>query len=322
MKTIQLLNQQQLSQPVAIALARHRVLRESHPCLPRRSASDFAARLGWMLEHGRVLALCEGEDVLAYWASFRIDNFRNLGPGEYCPDWANGARVDLDVTTRIRCYRLLYREMAARAVSQGTPVHAISVYAHDEAAMEALSLSGFGRIVTDRVRTMADLQNMLSAATRQKSAVTIRLASGNDSAALCQFNGQLAQHLGASPVFLPAPRAWGAQEWRDWLQEDGNVALVAVQQGEICGYIKAEGSQFDVSYSLEDPANLSISGLFVAPELRGQQIARQLLAALVDYGLQQGRSFMAVDCETTNLEALGFWSRFFEPVNWSYERRI
>jgi hypothetical protein len=31
---------------------------------------------------------------------------------------------------------------------------------------------------------------------------------------------------------------------------------------------------------------------------------------------------ISVDCETTNLEAYGFWSRWFWPVSWSLERRV
>ena len=47
-----------------------------------------------------------------------------------------------------------------------------------------------------------------------------------------------------------------------------------------------------------------------------------LLAALVRYAKSVGKEIVSVDFESTNLEAYGFWTRWFLPVTWSLERRV
>jgi GNAT superfamily N-acetyltransferase len=88
------------------------------------------------------------------------------------------------------------------------------------------------------------------------------------------------------------------------------------------GYIKAQEPQFDVSYAVHGDETLGINGMFVEPEHRGTGIAQALLAATAREANRRGLRVLSVDHETANIEADGFWGRYFEPVSWALERRI
>ena len=59
-----------------------------------------------------------------------------------------------------------------------------------------------------------------------------------------------------------------------------------------------------------------------AAQARRAGVGGALLAALARVAAAAGRDLVSVDCETTNPEAYGFWSRWFHPVSWSLERRV
>jgi GNAT superfamily N-acetyltransferase len=88
------------------------------------------------------------------------------------------------------------------------------------------------------------------------------------------------------------------------------------------GYIKAQEPQFDVSYAVHGPETLGINGMFVERDHRGTGVAQALLGAMARDGAQRGLSVLSVDHETANIEADGFWGRYFEPLSWALERRI
>ena len=48
----------------------------------------------------------------------------------------------------------------------------------------------------------------------------------------------------------------------------------------------------------------------------------RLLSALTREGLRRDKRMISVDCEAHNPEARLFWTRYFRPVSWSFERRF
>ena len=100
------------------------------------------------------------------------------------------------------------------------------------------------------------------------------------------------------------------------------IAFVAVFSGAPVGYIKAQEPQFDVSYAVHGDETLGINGMFVEREHRGTGVAQALLGAMANEGERRGHQVLSVDHETANIEADGFWSRYFAAVSWALERRV
>lgn len=301
-----------------IAALRHRGLRERLPFLPERSESGYAGKIGWMGEHGVLLGLWREGKLSAFMGGFLIENFRNAGPGCFSPEWSNGAA---DPATAFDDYRLLYRAMAPEWLRLGGRLHALSLLSGQDAALEALSLLGFGRIVMDAA---APTRSILEKAGKDPGVegFSVRRAGPADAEALAAMNAALADHIAASPVLMPGTRGDDAQEWRAWFSETDAVVFLAEDGKGPIGYIQAQEPQFDVSDSVHAPDCLAIDGMFCDPAIRGRGIGRALLGTLAAHALDSGKAIMSVDCETHNLEAYAFWTRFFEPVAWGQERRV
>ncbi len=308
----------------SLAAAEHGRLLKALPFLPLRSASSFAPRIEWMARNGTVLGLYDKAELSAFFGLFVIEDFRNAGMGCLCPDWCHGAAPG---TRAFDSYRALYREIAPAFIEKGCRIHAAGAYATDLAANEALCLTGFGRIVMDAARPTAELAAELAKlggadGAAGAGAPAVRAALPSDAEALAALDSILASHIASAPVFMPNTHGSDPGEWVEWLGRSDAVAMVAETDEGILGFIKAENPQFDVTYAVHDESVLAIDGFFVRPELRGRGIGRALLSALVSHAQAAGKSLMSVDCETMNPEAYAFWTRFFKPVSWSYERRV
>jgi GNAT superfamily N-acetyltransferase len=299
-----------------LALRAHAQLRVRLPWLPARVSADFAARIGWVTRHGVVVGMYAGRELTAFLGAFAVDDFRHAGPGSVGPEWCHGFAAGVDVAAACR---QLYRHLAPALIARGCPIHAFSFYASAAPAVEAMGLTGFGRIAMDAACPTADLLQTLAAA---GGPAAIRRATADDAAALAALDVQLAAHLSAAPVLMPRPRGRDAAQWREWLADPQRVAVAAWHEGEAVGFIKAERPQPDVSYAAHGDATLAINGMCVAAGSRRLGLGAALLAQLAHWAAAAGRTLVSVDCETTNLEAYGFWSRWFRPVSWSLERRV
>ena len=316
-----------------VAALCHARLVAQAPHLPRRVAEDYQGKLAWLVEHGIVLGLWRDGQLAAFLGGFRIENFRHAGPGVFSPDWANGAA---DPAAAFDDHRALYRAIAPLWLDADARLHAVAVLASAAESIEALSLTGFGRIVLDAAAPTSDVVARTGAgatagvatagsATDDDSTaagVTTRRATGDDAEAIAAMEERLAAHIGASPVFFPNPRGDDATWWRTWLAEPTSVAVLAESAGAPIGYVKAEDPQDDVSDVVHDPTCLAINGMWCDPSARGRGVGTALVSALAAHAATAGKTLMSVDCETHNLEAYGFWTRFFAPVTWGFERRI
>jgi GNAT superfamily N-acetyltransferase len=315
---IRLLDAKDISSAAELSLRMHESLRLNLPFLPPRRAEDLAQRLHWILDNGKLLGLFDGPELAAFLGGFRLDDFRNAGPGFYSPDWCHGHAAGIPAA---EAYRPLYRELATVALSLGCRIHALSVYASELETTEVFSLSGFGRIVLDAALPAVALAKRL--VPERQLPINIRRATPVDAATLSNLQAELAAHIGASPILMPNARGADRDEWAEWLADGTRISLLAeTRDGAPLGFIKAEAPQFDVSYSVHADSTLAINGMYVKPQARRGGTASALLTRLTAYGLEWGKSLISVDCETTNPEAFAFWTKYFTPVTWSMERRV
>ncbi|GEN80337.1 GNAT family N-acetyltransferase [Actinotalea fermentans] len=301
-----------------VVAACHARLVEQAPHLPRRAAEDYLGKLGWLITHGIVLGRWHDGRLTAVLGGFRFEDFRHAGPAWFSPDWANAAA---DPVRAFDDYRVLYRAIAPRWVDAGARIHAVAVLASAAEAIEALSLTGFGRIVLDAAAPTADVAARTRAG-RGTDGVVTRRATTDDAEAIAAMEARLAEHIGASPIFFPNPRGADADWWRGWLTQPTSVAVVAENAARPVGYVKAEDPQDDVSDVVHDPSCLAINGMYADPSMRGRGVGTALVGALAEHAAADGKTLMSVDCETHNLEAYGLWTRYFTPVTWGFERRV
>jgi len=306
-----------LALAAALSLHQYQTLRQHQPWLPEKSLADLAGPLKWVAKEGLMLGLGRPGALEAFWGGFVLGNFRNLGPGGFCPDFAHGFGVGVDP---FRATRTLYRALASRWVAQGIRVHAAATYASEPGVLEALSLTGFGRIVADLSRPCSDLETDLALG-KSIDSVAVHRASSADVPHLFRWETDLARHIGASPVFMPDTHGRSVPEWEQWLIQPDAVAFVATLAGQPVGFLRAADPQEDVSLAVHGASTLAINGLWVDPGVRGMGVARALLTGLVHEASQRQKDLVSVDCETMNPEAWAFWSRWFTVVSWSLERR-
>jgi GNAT superfamily N-acetyltransferase len=323
-----------------LAAAAHARSRAELPFLPPRGPDYFLPKLEWMADNGQLVGLYaadgpggEGE-LLGYWAAFFIDDFRNAGKGAFSPEWAH-ALVPALAAPEARgaahaAFAACYRALSPRWLAAGARLHALAFYASEASLLEAAGLTGFGRIVMDAAvptDTLAAALAVEAADSAEAAAdapgLAVDRAFPADAADLAYLNDRLAEHIGAAPVLVPDARGPDADDWAEWFRREEAIAFIARDgEGRPVGFIKAETPQFDVSYSVHDPATLAINGLFVLVERRGAGAAARLLARLAAHAAERGKTLVSVDCETTNPEAYAFWTRRFRPVAWSLERRV
>jgi hypothetical protein len=293
--------------------------RQITPCLPDwvREQPRIEQMLKAMTERSCVLAATAHGRLVGYISWYLVDHFRGTDrKGAYVPEWGHMAAPTEKAAPgeKTPIYQALYRAAGERWAEAGCQVHAITLLAHDRAAERAWYWNGFGLTVVDAIRPMQPLEPT------PRSPLVIRKATLADAAALTKMDNEHWQHYSRSPVFMPPSHGKDAAENAAFLQRPKNSAWLAEYQGELAGFMRFEGYDFDGVAILEADDGVIITGAYIRPENRGQRAAAALLdAALRDYQAQ-GIHSCAVTFESFNPEAATFWPRYFEPVCFSLLR--
>ncbi len=255
--------------------------------------------------NGGLMALEHGE-LAGYMGWWLAEDFRGAGrKGAYVPEWAHAVRAEADAA---RIYRALYREAAGRWTAEGCEVHALTLLADDHAAERAWFWNGFGLLVVDGVRPTGPLE------AAPRTDLTVRQATAADAAALTALDAEHVRHYVAPPVFMAPPAAEDAAAWEAFLARPRNNAWLALDGDTPTGFIRFAGSDYDGVELLSADTMIGINGAYVRPGYRGRHAA----AATLDAGLRHyaalGFPACAVNFESFNPEAAGFWPRYFTPV--------
>lgn len=287
--------------------------RQVVPILPAfmADADHVADRLEQLRRVSSGLVAVENGRLLGYLAWYLVPNFRGTSRlGAYIPEWGHGA-VDEEKTA---VYRALYRAAAAQWSAAGCQVHAITLLAQDREAEQIWFWQGFGLTVVDAVRPVQPLT------TRPKTALQIRQATQEDTAALTALDAEHWQHYRQPPILMTA---------RTWLDVARNAAFVsrpnnsvwlAFDGDQLAGFIRCDGYDFDSVAIVESERTVMITGAYMRPAYRGQQAATALLDAALGHYQARGFTCCAVNFESFNPEATAFWLNFFEPVCYSLLR--
>lgn len=292
----------------AIALENYNEERQFVGALP---AMDGVPDLGCFAENGLGVAAFENGKMTGFLCCCSPWNnaFDTAAMGTFSPIHAHGAVSE----NRGMIYRRMYQAAAEKWVKNNITYHAIALYAHDEKALQAFFLYGFGVRCSDAIRltesTGAEIPDKLF----------FKRLSAEELPAVREMRRMLSAHLGESPCFMYSDE----DEFRNWLEKAekrGSAVYTAQINGAPVAFI--EVTEDGENFVTETDAMKNICGAFCLPEYRGKGV----FAGLLDYTLaslrSEGVELLGVDYESFNPTALGAWEKYFEPYTRSVVRRI
>lgn len=259
-----------------------------------------------------VLRQVEGEELLGFLGAYGpfepVFCTRDVC-GVFSPIHAHGARQE----NRALIYQRMYQAAAEKWVKAGAASHAISLYAHDVCAKEALFTYGFGIRCMDLIRDLSDAEGQ-----NGTTCEYFELPSCQQQE-LRPLRRALSDHLAQSPNFMRQTEA-DVQAWITRRENDPPRTFTAVRDGKIIAYI--EVTEQGENFAVNGPETRNICGAYCLPEYRGKNVAQGLLRHVVKTLATEGYSRLGVDCESFNPTALHFWSKHFTVYTNSVVRRI
>jgi hypothetical protein len=269
-------------------------------------------KLAWLIGAGPAFAVLEDGRLVGFLGTILVPGFRGTGrKGAYVPEWGHGAAKGRAPAI----YRALYRAAAERWAAAGCQVHAISILAHDRAAVDLWFWNGFGLTNVDAVRPLQPLADQPLVAI-----LAVRKATADDADALALLDEEHCRHYTAAPVFMAPPHQNNAAEFAAFIAKPDNSIWLAMDGDIPAGFLRFDGYEVDGVGVLEGEQTAFINGAYLRPVYRGQRAAPAMLdAALRDYAARNFAS-CAVNFESFNPEAALFWPRYFDPVCLSLTR--
>ena len=189
------LGSEHLEQAAALVAARYRAQRQVLPFLPDRF-EDPAAILPRLREHvgnvPSVAALREGR-LAGFVLTFLVNN--RGGRLAVVPDFGHAALAE----DRCAVYRQMYAAIADQWLANGCFWHAISLYPHERAAIDAWFSVGFGLAVIDALQPLDRAWNPA----QLPDGIRFRRGGRADIDVVTPLELGLDRHLSASPAYLP-----------------------------------------------------------------------------------------------------------------------
>jgi len=150
----------------------------------------------------------------------------------------------------------------------------------------------------------------------------IRRAGVDDLEEVLELQRGLQHHLKQAPIFLPLEDAPDADERRSWLAKPENELWLATCDGALAGMLATQ-PPWQPALGVSDPKIRAITRAFSSLPSRRRGVGRALLQHVATRALETGHDRLAVDFESANREAYGFWlSSGFRLVLRSLERRL
>ena len=278
--------------------------RAANPVLTEARAEDLSGPLKWVLEQGLGwLALEDGTAVgfLAFCPPH--DGMFGDCRGVFSPVHASafgGSDPERTLTA-------LLGAATEELYAQGVTSVGISRYAHEEATLRGLCLSGYG------IRC-CDLMRRVETTEKAPLPYEVRAMHAGEEEAVARLANALEEHMERTPVLLPQNRVT-AQMVADW-----DAVYVACDGGGAFAFlIVEEGGETFVD---DLPGTRHVGKAYCEPGHRGGGAMPALLAAAQRDLAAQGIARLGVDCETLNPPAYRFWRRHFSAFTYSAVRRL
>lgn len=278
---------------------------------PYEAFSDFlktsyTERFG---KHAFGKTLWHKDEMVGFVIGIEIKNFWGTADGFLTPIHGHGVLKE----HRVKGYRTLYRALAEELVKKGLTSHAITLYAEDNALVDAWFHLGFGLRCMDAIKP-------IEGGHPSRDDLSIRKLDSKTVDAFAPMEKAFHSMFRRPPIFMPEEDEDAEAHLRDFLSGKGHVLYGAYKDGVPVGMINARPTGDNVITTSE--AMMNITGLYVPPEFRGQGIAKALLDHLENALSKDGCTILGTDFESFNTEGSTFWHRHFTPYTYSLHRRI
>lgn len=235
------------------------------------------------------------------------EGFHGVGKGVFSPLGASAFAGEKSG----KVASLLFQAVAEELVEDKVFGVAMSRYTYNEEVNKTLCLNSFGIRCSDAILSLQD--HVLS---DKDPAITIVELRGEEKLEIKELYERLKKHLTKSPCFFPTPEG----QTQRWFENQKIRILAARENSKVIGYMAIDDEAETFITERTDINN--ICGAYVSEEYRSQGMAKQLLDAVVEKCIEEGKRYLGVDYETINPTALHFWTKYFVPYTYSFIRRI
>ncbi len=314
--TIERFETKHIPSSAALVAERYTAMRRLIPALPSsyEDPEPFVSLLDKVDQQGLGAVALDGDRLVGFVTGVKIDSFRSF-PTWFSPEWANGAMVGHSRAI----YESLYTRVAELWQGEGPVGHLVLQFPFDEDAIETWSRLGFGMAAIDGVRTLdldgdpdSDVSRPIIGDRRDD--IVIRRATSIDHLGIHALIQGLEAHLAAPPIYLRDLSFSALEEIVEKLADRSQAVFVAQCDGEAVGYLEIGPASSNASTIIRDPGTASITGAYTCPSFRRRNLGQKLLLSAVGWARDEGYVRCAVDFESMNAPACGFWLRSFDPV--------
>jgi len=312
MLEIRSLSEAYLEDAAELVCGRVARLRQDVPELPAayESTAAILPLLQDLVEEEQAGAAAFRNGRLAgFLAAWHVPSLHGV-PSIFSPEWAHAAHDEQPA----RVYQALYRHLARSWVDDGYGTHFISLLPDEVDALRLWSWLGFGLFEIDAVRGLEPLPE-------PGIDVVIREAHAGDLQVVHALDQALWQHVRSAPVYLPI-EAKEPEFLRQWIEDPQMHVLLAFAGDTPAAYLCIGPPNPDVCTLIFDPGTASIYRAYTTLIARRQGVASGLLQQALAVSRGQGYVRCAVDYESANPEAAGFWPRYFKPACYTLQRVI
>lgn len=276
------------------------------------SAEKVLKKLETCLDRHPGIAVFKDGVMLGFMTGFFIDGLLGIHKGVLSPEWAHASVPE----NAFEIYRLMYQEIGQQWMERQCLTHAVIFLNYAQQAQDAFCWNGFGCVCMDAIRPVEPIS------VEYPEGFSIKPFRGNELPVLWDFTDKLNRHLSRSPAFIPYLEPESEGELAAMVNEPGNHVWLAWKGQEPAGYMKIAPAGDGAAWIVNGGRKFAVNGAYVKPEYRHYGIARLLLSAIMQWGLENGFERCSVDFEATNPSACRFWLKHFQPVCRSMVRRL
>lgn len=256
-----------------------------------------------------IAAMKQGKMVGFLCCSHPREPHFGLTKGVFSPLHGHGSLKE----NRQDIYDALYQAASKKWVSHAILSHAISLYAHDEAALDIFFTNGFGKRTSDAI-CLTKIQDI------SLETFTIKQLQSSEVHQVLPLSNALASHLSRAPMFIPTDLVTEFELLKD-MQKTTTIYLGVYDDCELVAYISLNQNDGETFIS-DDPSVFNINSAYALPEYRGQGLYQALLGSTFNWLKKNGYPLCGVDFETFNGTARHFWLKHFTPYTYGLTRRI
>ena len=281
------------------------------PVLPDRGDAGFFGRMASELAgNGLGVAAVEEGGLQGFLTGMAVGELFGTSRGIYIPIYGHGAKG----RDRQSMYHLMYAAASDIWARKGHLSHVITMYAHDEQAVNAWFWQDFGLRCVDAVRPLDDIP------AGGKEMRDILRIKPEDAGGLLDLHREHWRYYKSAPMFMHVQEDCTLEKLRAWLEEEGQYIWAAFENGAPVAYMMLRhGGE---TFASDDEGSMNICGAYVKSGLRRSGCGAAILQAIVGWLRENGFARLGVDYESFNIYGSRFWQKHFTAFTYSLTRRL